>query len=174
VSLSDHKWPIVELGDHVDLLTGFPFKSKEFTAQSTDVPLLRGDNVAQGFLRWENAKRWDATQYDEFEKFHLREGDVVLAMDRPWISTGLKYGWITKRDLPALLVQRVARMRGENGLDTDYLRYIVGSPDFTDHVLSIITGVNVPHISGRDIKAFKFHLPPPPGPTTHRSNSLRL
>lgn len=162
MSLQEAEWPTVELGEHVDLLTGHPFKSKEFSDAQEDVALLRGDNVAQGFLRWENAKRWDASQYEDFAKFHLEEGDVVLAMDRPWISAGLKYGWITKRDLPALLVQRVARMRGTDDLLTDYLRYIVGSPAFTDHVLSIITGVNVPHISGRDIKAFKFRLPPLP------------
>jgi type I restriction enzyme S subunit len=143
-------------------LTGHPFKSKEFTDNPEDIRLLRGDNVAQGYFRWEKAKRWNAEQYDDFAKLQLRVGDVILAMDRPWIAAGLKYGWITERDLPALLVQRVARMRGCNGLTTDYLRYLIGSSDFTDHVLSIITGVNVPHISGRDIKAFKFKLPPLP------------
>lgn len=158
---TDH-WPTVELGEHISLLSGHPFKSAEYTEEAKDVPLLRGDNVAQGYFRWENAKRWNVAQYGDYTKFHLHEGDVILAMDRPWISAGLKYGWITQRDLPALLVQRVARMRGCNGLTTEYLRYLIGSSAFTDHVLSIITGVNVPHISGRDIKNFKFRLPPLP------------
>ncbi|MGH9582368.1 MAG: restriction endonuclease subunit S, partial [Bryobacteraceae bacterium] len=81
-------------------------------------------------------------------------------MDRPWIDAGLKWAWFRERDGKTLLVQRVARMRGINGLHTDYLRYLIGSPAFTNHVLSIITGVNVPHISARDIRAFKFDLPP--------------
>ncbi len=52
-------------------------------------------------------------------------------------------------------------MRGINGLSTNYLRYVIGSPAFAAHVRSITTGVNVPHISGRDIKRFRFHLPSP-------------
>jgi len=34
------KWPKVRLGDHVDLLSGFPFKSKGFTSNPEDIPLV--------------------------------------------------------------------------------------------------------------------------------------
>jgi len=159
---SNNTWKEVQLGDHVDLLTGYPFKSKQFTQDDNDIRLLRGDNVAQGFLRWNEAKRWSRKEYEAYSSCHLQKGDVILAMDRPWISAGLKYAWIKDSDLPCLLVQRVARLRGTDGLLTDYLRYVIGSHDFTNHVLSITTGVNVPHISGRDIKAFRFKLPPEP------------
>lgn len=155
-----NSWKEVQLGDHVDLVTGHPFRSKQFTNDSNDIRLLRGDNIAQGFLRWNGAKRWPRYEYELYPRFHLQKHDIVLAMDRPWISAGLKYAWVRSGDLPCLLVQRVARLRGTNGLLTDYLRYVVGSHSFTDHVLSITTGVNVPHISGRDIKEFKFILPP--------------
>jgi type I restriction enzyme S subunit len=88
------------------------------------------------------------------------EGDVILAMDRPWIEAGLKYAAVRKSDLPALLVQRVARLRGRRGLDTRFLKYIIGSPAFTAHVLAVQTGTAVPHISGPQIKSFEFQLPP--------------
>ena len=153
-------WPKVELSEHVDLLTGFPFKSSQYTDGTDDVRLLRGDNVGQGSLRWNGVKRWRQSDFDRFAEFQLKLDDVILAMDRPWITAGLKYAWVTKRDLPALLVQRVARMRGSNGLLTNYLRYVIGSRGFIDHVISITTGINVPHISARDIKAYRFRLPP--------------
>ena len=41
-----------------------------------------------------------------------------VAMDRPWIDAGLKYATITEQDLPCLLVQRTARLRGGKNLDT--------------------------------------------------------
>ena len=72
-----------------------------------------------------------------------------------------EWAWVKPRDEKMLLVQRVARMRGINGLQSDYLRYVISSREFTDHVLSITTGINVPHISGRDIRAFTFDLPTP-------------
>jgi len=154
-------WPEVALGDHVELVPGFPFKSARYIDSAVSaVRLLRGDNVAQGILRWDGAKHWPEAECDNYSAFELREGDVVLAMDRPWIEAGLKYAWVQPSDLPCLLVQRVARMRGTNGLSTAFLRYVIGSPSFVNHVKSITTGVNVPHISGKDIKRFRFSLPP--------------
>lgn len=154
-------WPLVKLGDHVDLLSGFAFKSSSFTSNESDVPLVKGENLHQGFIDWNAAKKWPSTEYEKYKQFHLQPNDVVLAMDRPWIEAGLKFSWIRKRDPKSLLVQRVARMRGRNGLLTAYLRFIVGSPAFTDYIKPIVTGVNVPHISGDQIRNFRFLLPPP-------------
>lgn len=151
-------WKKARLGDHVDIQTGFPFKSKEYTEDPSGTRLLRGDNIVQGKLRWDGVKRW--SDDDPYEKYWLSEGDVVLAMDRPWIEAGLKYARITRRDLPCLLVQRVARLRGINGLSTRYLHYIIGHRPFTDYVKGIWTGVAVPHISESQIRAFSFLLPP--------------
>lgn len=81
-------------------------------------------------------------------------------MDRPWIEAGLKYARLTAHDLPALLVQRVARLRGSDSLDQRFLYYLIGSRAFTDHVLAVQTGTAVPHISGKQIQSFEFILPP--------------
>jgi type I restriction enzyme S subunit len=150
------------LGKEAHLLTGFPFKSKEYIDSPDGIRLLRGDNIAQGTLRWENAKRWPLSKVDGLEEYYLRAGDVVLAMDRPWIEAGLKYASVTEQDLPCLLVQRVSRLRGGNKLDTGYLRYLIGSKQFTNYVLAVQTGTAVPHISGGQIKDFEFWCPPLP------------
>jgi type I restriction enzyme S subunit len=155
-------WLPVKLGDHVDILTGFPFKSENYSKNSSGIRLVRGDNVAQGSLRWDGVKKWNLGKDDDFSKYELQLNDVILAMDRPWIEAGLKYAWITSQDVPSLLVQRVARMRGIGGLDTKYLRYVIASPAFTDYIKPIVTGVAVPHISADQIKTFKFDLPPLP------------
>jgi type I restriction enzyme, S subunit len=152
-------WPLVRLGDHVDLLTGFPFQSTEYVDDLEGVRLLRGDNVAQGDLRWDGVKRWPRSKATGLGKYWLQMSDVILAMDRPWIEAGLKYAWVTEQDLPSLLVQRVARMRGANGLTTEYLRYVIGALSFTDYIKPIVTGVAVPHISGPQIQAYRFRLP---------------
>jgi type I restriction enzyme, S subunit len=149
----------VRLGEVVDLLTGFPFKSALYTSDAAAPRLLRGDNIVQGALRWESAKRWPTHLVGEVEQYALRDGDVVLAMDRPWIEAGLKYSSVDLHDLPCLLVQRVARLRARQPLDQGYLKYIIGSAAFTDHVLAVQTGTAVPHISGDQIRSFAFELP---------------
>lgn len=155
-------WTPVHLGDVTDILTGFPFKSERYVEDASAPRLLRGDNVAQGVLRWDSAKRWPSDDAEEVTPYKLREGDVILAMDRPWIEAGLKYASVRQSDLPALLVQRVARLRGTNRLDTGFLKYVIGSQDFTDYVLAIQTGTAVPHISSSQIRSFEFLLPPLP------------
>ena len=153
-------WSTVRLGDVADLLTGFPFRSDHYVSDSAAPRLLRGDNVAQGRLRWHGAKRWSAEAAARMEQFWLSEGDVVLAMDRPWIEAGLKFALVQRSDLPALLVQRVARLRGGEDLDTRFLKYVIGWQDFSDYVLSVQTGTAVPHLSARQIEDYEFHLPP--------------
>jgi len=153
-------WEETTLGAEVDLLTGFPFKSERYTVSADSIPLVRGDNIVQGAMRWDGVKRWPLSERGEHELYELREGDVVLAMDRPWIEAGLKYAAISKHDLPCLLVQRTARLRGGPKLDIGFLRYLIGSLEFTQHIHAITTGTAVPHISARQIKDFAFALPP--------------
>ena len=153
-------WFRGRLGENADLLAGFAFKSPQFTDDVSDVRLLRGDNVGQGRLRWHGARRWPAETRSEFERYELRLRDVVVAMDRPWIDAGLKFAVVRKHDLPCLLVQRVARLRGTATLLQHYLPYVIGSPAFTDYVRAVQTGTAVPHISGSQIAEFPLVLPP--------------
>lgn len=148
---------LTTLGATADLITGFPFKSELFTENLTDTRLLRGDNVAQGFVRWAGVKRWPKPQ--EAKDYLLRPGDVIVAMDRPWIEAGLKHATLTEADCPSLLVQRVACLRARAGLDQRFLGYLIRSQAFTDYVLGVQTGTAVPHISANQIRAFQFAMP---------------
>ena len=153
---------MTQLGDVTDMLVGFAFKSAGFLdADSDGVRLLRGDNVQQGYIRWgDKIKRWPSPEYDELGRYHLAANDVILAMDRPIVGGGLKMAWIKPEDLPALLVQRVCRLRGKPGSAlTSFIRYVLAAPDFSAHIHRITTGANIPHISGKDISAYEFYLP---------------
>ena len=149
---------LARLGDHVDLLTGNAFKSAGYT--SSGIRLLRGDNVKPGAVSWDNARYWPAADAAVYHRYQLKAGDVILAMDRPWIEAGLKYAALRPADVPSLLVQRVACLRPLPSLDQRFLACLVGGPAFTAYVLGVQTGTAVPHISGRQIQDFRFALPP--------------
>jgi len=153
-------WKPTTLGAEIDLLAGFAFKSAQYTNAEEDVRLLRGDNIIQGCLRWDDVKKWPINNTGNYDRYRLQEGDVVLAMDRPWVKAGLKHATISADDLPCLLVQRTARLRGGANLDNRFLMYLIGSAAFTRHILGIQTGIGVPHISGQQIKDFEFTMPP--------------
>lgn len=153
-------WVETTLGEEVDLLSGFAFKSSGYTNATSGVRLLRGDNIIQAALRWDDARRWPASEAAGYGHFALREDDVVLAMDRPWVSAGLKRAQISVDDLPCLLVQRVARLRAGKRLNSRFLFFLISSSPFVRHILGSQTGLGVPHISGQQIKGFRFSMPP--------------
>lgn len=153
-------WRETTLGKVANVFTGYPFKSELYSTGDQDVRLLRGDNISQGAMDWSDARKWPVEQLKDFEEYLLKEDDIVLAMDRPWIGAGLKFSQIINSDLPALLVQRTARLRGSKDLDIGYLKYVIGSPWFTSYIKRITTGSLVPHISLKQIRDFPVKLPP--------------
>ena len=162
-ALSHHGGDFAEttLGDETDLVAGYAFPSKGYADGANGIRLLRGDNIMQGYLRWDDAKGWPAADVAPYARFALQEGDVVLAMDRPWVKAGLKRAQISADDLPCLQLQRTARLRPRRRMTADFLYHLTGSKSFSRHLLSVQTGLGVPHISGKQIESFRFALPAP-------------
>lgn len=160
MSWSASAFPMKPLGELARIQAGYAFESARFTESPTDVPLVKGENVQQGYVDWSIAKRWPEAEMDALEQFLLKPGDIVVAMDRPWVEAGLKWAYIKPEDPPSLLVQRVARLRAGRELDQTYLRAVISSSYFSAYIQPIVTGVNVPHISGKQIAGFKVPVPP--------------
>ncbi len=89
----------------------------------------------------------------------LRPGDVVIGMDRPVISSGVKVAKVKVQDTPSLLVQRVGRLVNY-GVLQDYLYYLLCQGSFKEHLLSLQTGTELPHVSATDILSFPVPLAP--------------
>jgi type I restriction enzyme S subunit len=148
-------WENTELGKKLDILTGFAFQSDKFS--ESGVKLLRGSNVKRNQVDWKE----DITRYwpydSSLQKFELKVDDLVIALDGALI--GRSFAKINKDDLPAYLVQRVARLRG-NGIDQSFLHTLFTQRSFELHVDSVKTHTAIPHISPTDIKKFRVNIPP--------------
>lgn len=153
-------WQRTTVGDCADLLTGFAFESHDYAEpRESTVRLLRGDNIVQGSLRWEDARHWTTPYADQLQRYELRKGDIVIAMDRPIVSAGLKCSVVQQHDLPSLLVQRVARLRANHLVEQDFLAHVFQTHQFIEHLKGQKTETAVPHISPHDIREFEFSLP---------------
>lgn len=152
-------WEETTLKANIELSTGFAFKSKFYTDNEDDILLLRGDNIMQGDFRWQDVKRWNKSEYDDYQKYKLQENDIVLAMDRPWVKAGLKCAKLTTNEVPSLLVQRTARLRANSKIDSSFLYHLIRSKGFITYLLKGQTGLGVPHISGPQILSFSFSRP---------------
>ena len=152
--------PKVRLRFAADILPGNAFPSESFELSQRGVRLLRGINVNPGQVNWDAGTVYlSQTDTLNFERFNLLPDDVVVGMDRPWISTGLRVARLCVEDTPSLLVQRVARLRCKSKIDPEYLEFCLRTRQFMAHVLPDMTGVSVPHISDRQIGDFRVPLP---------------
>lgn len=140
------------LPDYCDFLAGFAFKSDQYIDPSDGVRLLRGINVGIDRFEWGESAGYPKSNVSDLERYRLEEGDVVLAMDRPWISTGLKCAVVDAQVAGSYLVQRVARLRPkQQGMSAFIMNCLLGD-DFKSHCR--ITETTIPHISPKDFATF--------------------
>ena len=151
------EWEVKRIGDEIDLLTGFPFPSDGYA--TSGIRLLRGSNVKRGTTDWSEdiSQYWPAINA-ELSRYELREGDLVIAMDGSLV--GRSYAQLKHDDLPALLLQRVARIRSTKKLDVSYLAAFIGSDWFVKYADSVKTVTAIPHISPTNIHNFSIPIPP--------------
>lgn len=148
-------WNKVRFEEVVEFLTGFAFKSADF--KESGIKLCRGINVLPNTLDWDDTAYWDIVDVEKYSRFKIQRNDILVAMDRPWISTGFKIALVQRNDPNMLLVQRVARLRVKEDFGANFLFQILSSPEFKKHCR--ITETTVPHISPTDFKSFELIKP---------------
>lgn len=146
-------WKIEKAEKHIDLLSGFPFDSSQYTQYG--VKICGGLIIMPQRIDWNSCKYWSSTE--DLEEYTLQEKDIVMALDRPWISEGFKIAMVDADELPALLIQRTARIRAVD-INQYYLMHCFALGGFDIHCN--VTGSLVPHISAKDIRSFPIMLPP--------------
>lgn len=153
-------WKVGMAGFYLTITSGFPFPSTGFTDDESDTKLLRGINVSVSRLKWDEVVYWRRAPGDGLDQYELRAGDLVIGMDRPLIREGMRVARVTNKDLPCLLLQRVALLKATTQLLPDYVHMMLSSPMFVAHFVPEATGVSVPHISPEQIKSFVVPIPP--------------
>jgi len=132
-------------------LMGFAFKGEQYVNDS-GVSVLRGENVSEKFLRWDNHKKWNDEITPRMEKCYLQENDIVIGMDGS--KVGKNWAVVSKYDLPLLLAQRVSCLRGKKKAYQNFIFYSMCVLDFENYVSQVQTGTSIPHISGLQIFNF--------------------
>lgn len=149
-------WVMGTLENISNQLMGFAFKGEQYVNDS-GVSVLRGENVSEKFLRWDNHKKWNEEVTPRMEKCYLKENDIVIGMDGS--KVGKNWAVISKYDLPLLLAQRVSCLRGKKKVYQNFIFYSMCVLDFENYVSQVQTGTSIPHISGQQIFNFSILIP---------------
>ena len=78
------------INKHIDLLSGYPFKSEQYVDEGINI--CGGLIIMPQKIKWDECVHWSTV--DGFEDYLLEENDIVMALDRPWISEGFKLSLI--------------------------------------------------------------------------------
>lgn len=142
-----------QLGDLIDIQSGYAFKSKE----STDGGhfLVRIGNVQDGYVSLDNPKF--VALDGRTERFALREGDFLTSL------TG-NIGRVARVEdghLPAALNQRVARLTvtGPTTLHPDYFFYFLSSDLFREELCGGGHGAAQQNVSASAISKLTIPVP---------------
>lgn len=152
------EWEWVELGEKVDLLSGYPFDGSDISKDSSGIPLLRGINVTEGRIRHNSEiDRYYIGSTKGIEKYRLQVNDLVIGMDGS--KVGKNSALVSENDVGALLIQRVARLRAKKAPLIQFIFQRIHSPSFHAYVDRINTSSGIPHISAKQIKEFRICFP---------------
>lgn len=140
------------------LVNGYPFPSNEFS--SSGVRVMKINNIQNMRLDWNDESFIDESYFIKLKQFRIQKNDLVFALTRPIISTGIKAA-IVDIDEPILLNQRNAYFRSGKKICSSWLYYLMLNKNFVQEFESLIdrTGQQ-PNISSIDIENIKLPIPP--------------
>ena len=98
--------------------------------------------------------------YNNKSDYKVHTGDIVLALTRTIISTGLKRAFVPKEYNDALVNQRVAAIIVDSAIaNNNYVYSFLGTEFVRKYVLSHATALMQPNLSIKDLRELPIMFP---------------
>lgn len=157
------EWKKVKLGDYIDVLSGFAYKSKDFS--DSGIPVIKIKNVCPPYISLEDLSYVPNSIAFQNPKYILKKGDVLIAMTGSHInqiaSVVGRVGRVRYDDV-TVLNQRVGKIVNINGEKSslDYIYYYLSQYEVKVELAQKAGGAaNQANISPSDIKNLLFPCP---------------
>jgi type I restriction enzyme M protein len=156
----DESWECCHLKDIAEIISGYGFNSQDFSMNGK-IKSIKITNVGVGeFVETDNECLPD-DYLNKFANYIVYENDIVMALTRPLISSGLKVCIVPNSYDKSLLNQRVAAVRGRQDISlTKYIFYYLCNKTTLSYVKQKSRSLNQPNLSINDFGDFEIFLPP--------------
>ncbi|MBV1868837.1 MAG: restriction endonuclease subunit S [Marinosulfonomonas sp.] len=150
------------LGDFAKVISGYAFKSKDFI--ESGVPVVKIANIKHEHVILENAQFLPKDFLTVPDRYHVREGDVMISLTGSHVSQpNSVVGRVARyrHDSVALLNQRAARVviHDPASLDQAFLYYFLRQKEVTYALALNASGAaNQANISPTDVESVKLPL----------------
>ncbi|AFK02680.1 restriction modification system DNA specificity domain-containing protein [Emticicia oligotrophica DSM 17448] len=152
-------WVWCRLGEIINFISGNNFESTDFF-KGNGVKCIKITNAGVGQI----IETDDVLPFEFLEKysqFIVNEGDLILALTRPYISTGLKISICPPSYHQSLLNQRVAVIRPISGVISSFLFQFLSSSIVLKIYQDKFDGQGQqPNLKKEDVTNLFFPLPP--------------
>lgn len=131
-----------KLGDHIEYVKGFAFKSKDYT--ETGIPVIRVSNFTDNSINIKDVYHIPKERFSEFQKVKLIKDDIVIATVGSWPTNPSSVVGKTIRVPPeannTLLNQNAVRIRSLDKDEQLYFYYVLKDKSFSDYIISTAQG----------------------------------
>jgi len=138
-------WIWTNMGGLTDLTSGIAFKKSEYS--DSGARLFQIANVSFGEVIWDKIAYLPEEYFEKYPTLLLKEGDIVMALNRPILEGKLKVGVLEKMDAPAILYQRVGRFDLFNSSMSRFIFWYLQTPFFIDSLRFSLQGVDQPFVT---------------------------
>jgi type I restriction enzyme S subunit len=154
------EWEEMQFGDILQINSGKGFKASEYS--NNGIRLLQIENVGYGKVKWsENTIYLSKDYVKKYPDLILRQGDIVLALNRPVTNNELKIAQLQKHDEPSLLYQRVGKVEKISNSITENFIFHLCQKIVKNFVIKKSIGSDQPFISLKELYAQMIFVPAP-------------
>jgi type I restriction enzyme S subunit len=152
-------WVDRRIDEITNVINGYAFKSGDFS-EKNGVKSVKITNVGVGKFVTESNNNLPLGFQSDYSKFKVGEGDIVIALTRSIISSGLKVAIVPSEYNGALLNQRVAALKVDQSVvEPGYLYAYLCSHFVVEYVRKQANTLMQPNLSITDLKCMPVSLP---------------
>jgi|CXWL01.1.fsa_nt_gi type I restriction enzyme S subunit len=152
-------WELTPIKEIADFQPGYAFSSEDYVEKG--IRSLKISNVSHGRIIWNEESFLPSSFWDSYSTYQLFKNDIVMAITRPIISTGLKISFFTETS-KCLLNQRVGRFIFKKKFDKNYFYYFLNMKYFYDQISLRLSEALQPNISNEEVEKILIWYPSKP------------
>lgn len=154
---------LIKLGDIINTVKGYAFKSSWFTSHGT--PIVKVKDFTEDSISVEELTYIPESLASQYLKYSLQKDDIIIQTVGSWEhnpnSVVGKVVRTPKELIGSLLNQNAVRLECDKDVDKSYLYYRLKDNSFKNYIIKTAQGAaNQASITLDSIRAFQFSLPP--------------
>lgn len=149
-------WEQRKFADYYKMSSGYAFKMTDYCDDGAG--LINGESIQHGIINDDNLNHLPESFIEQYPEFVLKEGDIVVGLNRPITNGNLKIARIPSKYNNFMLYQRAGKIVYKAGCDKDF-SYILLSQEILKHTLVEAVGSDQPFISTSKLDKWKIMMP---------------